>query len=163
MPTIRPATPADHEAIWQIFHAILATGDTYVLAPESTREEVLAYWFPPKGHVFVAEHDGRVVGSSLIKPNQPGLGDHVANGAFIVASETRGLGVGRMLGEHALREARRLGFRAMQFNFVVSTNTGAVELWKKLGFEIVGTLPHAFRHARLGEVDAYVMFRRLDD
>lgn len=109
----------------------------------------------------MAEADGRVVGTYVLKPNQPALGSHVANASFMVSPVARGSGVGRSMGEHSLAEARRLGFRAMQFNFVVSTNEAAVRLWQRLGFGIVGTLPGAFRHARLGFVDAYVMFQEL--
>jgi GNAT superfamily N-acetyltransferase len=142
---------------------VVAAGDTHAFAPNASREEVLGYWFQPSAQTWVAEHEGRIVGTYLIRPNQPGLGGHVANGGFAVAADARRLGVGRTMGEHALREARRLGFRAMQFNFVVSTNAPAVALWKQLGFSIVGTLPGAFRHAAQGFVDAYVMFRRLDE
>jgi ribosomal protein S18 acetylase RimI-like enzyme len=109
----------------------------------------------------VAESGGQVVGTYILKPNQPALGSHVANAAFMVSPAARGLGVGKRMGEHCLVEARRLGFRAMQFNFVVSTNEAAVRLWQQLGFEIIGTLPEAFRHSQRGFVDAYVMFRTL--
>ncbi len=160
---LRSATRADEDAIWKIFHAVIAAGDTYVFDPQMPREEALAYWFHAGTHPYVAENDGRVVGIYIVKPNQPGLGAHVANAAFMVAPEARGLGVGKCMAEHCLAEARRLGFRAMQFNFVVSTNEVAVRLWQQLGFRIVGTLPGAFRHAKLGFVDAYVMFRELDD
>jgi L-amino acid N-acyltransferase YncA len=163
MPSIRPATADDHEAIWTIFHAVIASGDTYVFDPQMPRGEALAYWFRADTHTYVAEHDGKVVGTYIVKPNQPALGSHVANAAFMVSPEARGLGIGRLMGDHSLAEAKRLGFRAMQFNFVVSTNEAAVRLWKQLGFEIVGTLPGAYRHARLGFVDAYVMFQRLDE
>jgi len=101
------------------------------------------------------------VGTYILKPNQPALGSHVANAAFMVLPAARGSGVGRRMGEHCLAEARRLEFRAMQFNFMVSTNEAAVRLWQQLGFQIVGTLPEAFRHSQLGFVDAYVMFRML--
>ena len=158
---IRPATDADHDAIWKIFHAVVATGDTYVFAPDTTREEALAYWFREDTHTYVAEQDGQVAGSYVLRPNWPGLGAHVSNASFIVSPNARGLGVGRAMGEHCLSEARRLGFRAMQFNFVVSTNEPAVHLWKGLGFKIVGTLPGAFRQAQKGYVDVYVMFRSL--
>jgi GNAT superfamily N-acetyltransferase len=167
MHTLRPATSADRDVIWAIMHPILAAGDTFVLDPQTPRDEALAYWFSPGGHTFVAEQEEgtgrRVVGAYLLKPNQPGLGSHVANAAFMVSPDARGLGVGRRMGEHCLDEARRLGFLSMQFNIVVSTNAPAVRLWKQLGFEIVGTLPQAFRHRTLGLVDAYVMFRHLDD
>ena len=160
---IRKATASDHDAVWRIFQAVVSGGDAYVFEAHMPREEALAYWFHPKTHTYVAEHEGRVVGSCILKANQPGRGSHVANGSYMVAPDTRGLGVGRAMGEHSIQEARRLGFRAIQFNIVVSTNEPAVKLWQKLGFAIVGTLPGAFRHARLGYVDAYVMYLTLDD
>ena len=160
--TIREASGRDGDAIWGIFHAVVAAGDTYVFDPEIPRDEALAYWFAPGTRTYVAEADGRVVGTYILKPNQPGLGAHVANAAFMVAPSARGLGVGRALGEHCLAEARRFGTRTMQFNFVVSTNAPAIRLWERLGFAIVGTLPGAFRHRTLGFVDAHVMFRSLE-
>lgn len=158
---IRPAEHSDGESIWEILRAVISAGDTYVFDPQMSREEGLRFWFQAGAHAYVAEREGAIVGSYILKPNQPGLGSHVANAAFIVSPVARGGGIGRQMGEHCLNEARRLGFRAMQFNFVVSTNDGAVSLWRKLGFEIVGTLPGAFRHAQHGYVDAYVMFRTL--
>ena len=158
---IRTATEADRDAIWDIFHEIVATGDTYAFDPKMSREEALAYWFRADTHTYVAEQGRQIVGTYILKPNQAGAGSHVANAAFMVASNTRGLGVGRKMAEHSLREARRLGFRAMQFNFVISTNTSAIHLWEQLGFKIVGTLPRAFRHPKEGYVDVYVMFRSL--
>ena len=159
---LRPANKADADAIWDIFHAVVAPGDTYVFTPDMSRAEALAYWFRSDTHTYVAESDGRMVGTYVLRPNQPGLGSHVANAAFMVSPSARGLGVGRRMGEHCLAEARRLGFRAMQFNFVVSTNQPAVHLWQQRGFAIVGTLPGAFRHTQHGFVDAYVMFRTLE-
>ena len=159
---IRPATQADEDAIWGIFHAVVAPGDTYAFDAQMPREEALAYWFRADTRTYVAVgEDGQVVGTYILKPNQPALGAHVANAAFMVSPAARGCGVGRRMGEHCLAEARRLGFRAMQFNFVVSTNEAAVRLWQQLGFEIVGTLPGAFRHAGRGFVDVYVMFQSL--
>ena len=158
---IRAATEADHDAIWDIFHAILAKGDTYAFDPKMSRNDALAYWFGAGTRTYVAENDGRVVGTYILKPNQAAAGSHVANAAFMVASAARGLQVGRKMGEHCLGEARRLGFRAMQFNFVVSTNTAAIHLWHELGFKITGTLPGAFRHPEKGYVDVYVMYRSL--
>jgi len=182
---IRQATEADHDAIWNIFHTVIAPGDTYAFDPKMSREEALAYWFRSDTYTYVAEqdrqsvgeavglprtaapsptveaHERDIVGTYILRPNQPALGSHVANAAFMVAPNARGLGIGREMGEHCLSEARRLGFRAMQFNFVVSTNEGAIRLWKQLGFEIVGTLPGAFRHPQKGYVDVYVMFRSL--
>ena len=160
---IRQATEADHGGIWNIFHAVITPGDTYALDPQMPREEGLAYWFRADTHTYVTENDGRVVGTYILRPNQPALGSHVANAAFMVAPAARGQGIGRAMGEHCLSEARRLGFRAMQFNFVVSTNEGAIRLWKQLGFKIVGTLPSAFRHPQNGYVDVYIMFRSLEE
>lgn len=163
VPSVREATAADRDAIWAIFHAVVATGDTYVFDPGIARDDALAYWLDPAARCYVAEHDGNVVGTYIVRPNQRDLGAHVANAAFMVAPAARGLHVGRALGEHCLREAQRLGYRAMLFNFVVSTNEPAIRLWRQLGFAVVGTLPGAFRHPQKGYVDAYVMFRSLVD
>jgi L-amino acid N-acyltransferase YncA len=160
---IRPATEADCDAIWKIFHEVIAPGDTYVFVPDTSREDALAYWFQSGNQAYVADQDRHVVGTYILKANRPDLGSHVANASFMVAPAARGQGVGRAMGEHCLAEARRIGFRAMQFNFVVSTNESAIRLWKQLGFEIVGTLPGAFRHPKNGFVDVYVMFRSLID
>jgi ribosomal protein S18 acetylase RimI-like enzyme len=123
-----------------------------------SRGEALAYWFRSDTRTYVAENDGRVVGTCILRPNQSGPGSHVANAGFMVVSNAQGSGVGRAMAEQCLNEARRMGFRAMQFNFVVSTNTAAIHLWKRLGFEIVGTLPGAFRHPEKGYVDVYIMY-----
>lgn len=160
--TIRPANDRDRDAIWEMFRATVAPGDAFVYDPNTPREEAEAYWFADGTGTYVAERDGKILGSYILRANRPGLGDHVANAGFMVDPEARGLGVGGAMGEHALDEARRLGYRAMQFNFVISTNESAVHLWQRLGFQIVGTLPGAFRHARKGFVDAYVMFRSLE-
>jgi L-amino acid N-acyltransferase YncA len=158
---IRAATETDRDSIWNIFHRVVAAGDTYAFEPSISREEALACWCRADTRTFVAENNGRVVGTYILRANQSGPGSHVANAAFMVEQGARGLGVGRKMGEHCLSEARRLGFRAMQFNFVVSTNTPAIHLWQELGFKIVGTLPGAFHHPRAGYVDVYVMFRSL--
>ena len=158
---IRPAINADHDAIWTIFHEIVAAGDTYAFDPQMPREKALAYWFRADTHTYIAERNAGVVGTYILRPNQSGPGSHVANAAFMVARDAEGAGVARRMGEHCLNEARRMGFRAMQFNFVVSTNTRAIHLWKQLGFKIVGTLSGAFRHPEKGYVDVYVMYRSL--
>jgi L-amino acid N-acyltransferase YncA len=160
---IRLATEADRDAIWEIFHDVIAPGDTYAFDPQMSRQDAVAYWFRSDTHTYVAEQDRHVVGTYILRPNQSGGGSHVANAAFMVALKARGRRIGRAMGEHCLREARRLGFRAMQFNFVVSTNEGAIRLWKQLGFEIVGTLPGAFRDPEKGYVDVYIMFRSLTE
>ena len=161
--TIREATDRDRDAIWDIFRATVAPGDSFVYDPNTPREEAMAYWFANGTRTYVAEDDGKIVGSYILRPNRPGLGNHVANAGFMVDPAARRSGIGRIMGEHALDEARRLGYRAMQFNFVISTNESAVRLWQRLGFKIVGTLPDAFRHSKKGLVDAYVMFRSLED
>jgi len=160
---IRSASDSDRDAIWEIFREVIADGETYPIDPNIPREDALAYWFKHSAHVCVAETDQKIVGSYTLHPNQAGGGAHVANAAFIVAKEARGQGIGRAMGQHCLNEARRLGFKAMQFNFVVSTNESAVKLWQDLGMKIVGTLPGAFRHPQKGYVDVYVMFRPLEN
>lgn len=160
-PLIRPATETDADAIWDIFHAVVAPGDTYAFAPDTDRDEALKIMMTVPLATYVAELDGTVAGTFYLKPNQPGSGDHVCNAGFMVAPRARRRGLGRAMGEHALVAARSLGFDAMVFNFVVSTNSGAVALWQSLGFAIVGTVPGAFRHAHRGLTDAYVMHRAL--
>ena len=158
---IRPAETADWPRLWPIFHAIVRAGDTYSFAPDTSEAEARRFWMEPPAMPFLALAQDTVVGTYLLKPNQPGLGSHVANAGFMVAPGYSGLGVGRAMGEHALAEARRRGFSAMQFNYVVASNEGAVALWKSLGFAIVGTIPLAFRHATNGPTDVYVMHRFL--
>ena len=159
---VRPATNADRDAIWEIFREIIAAGETYPMEPNIPREQALAYWFKHNAHVCVAESENGIVGSYTLHQNQAAGGAHVANAAFIVPASARGKGIGRAMGEHCLKEAHRLGFRAMQFNFVVSTNESAVKLWQSLGMKIVGTLPGAFRHPEKGYVDVYVMFQSFE-
>lgn len=181
---IRAAIEADRNAVWNIFHQIVAAGDTYAFDPKISREEALAYWFQANTHTYVAEIDREtvgeadsfpatatpstaemkervIVGTYILRPNQAGGGSHVANAAFMVALDAQGTGVGRRMAEHCLSEARRMGFRAMQFNFVVSTNAPAIHLWEQLGFKIVGVLPGAFHHPEKGYVDVCVMYRSL--
>lgn len=159
--TIRPATHDDAEAIFRIFHAVVAGGDTYTFLPDTPRDQAVDYFLGPGISSWVIEEDGRVIGVYKMIPNHGGSGAHVANASFMVDPAAHGKGAGRAMGEHCLDQARQAGYEAMQFNFVVSTNTAAVALWKKLGFAIVGTLPKAYRHSRLGYVDAYVMHRFL--
>ena len=157
--TLRPATNSDRDAIWEIFREVIAAGETYPVDQDIPREWALAYWFKHNAHVCVAENESGIVGSYTLHQNQAAGGSHVANAAFIVGKNARGQGIGRAMGEHCLNEARRLGFRAMQFNFVVSTNESAVKLWQSLGMKIVGTLPRAFKHPARGYVDVYVMYQ----
>ena len=159
---IRPAIDADRDAIWNIFHEIVAAGDTYALDPNISREDALAYWLVLGTHAYVAEQPAiGIAGTYILRPNQSGGGSHVANAGFMVSASAREQGLGRAMAEHCLSEARRLGFRAMQFNYVISTNIAAIRLWQDFGFEIVGTLASAFRHPDKGYVDVYVMYRSL--
>jgi len=158
---IRPAELHDHDTIWEIFRAVVATGDTYTFPPNISREDALSNWLGEDFYTYVAVVDYELVGTYFIKANQPGLGSHVANAGYMVSPKTQSRGVGNAMAGHSLEEARKMGFAAMQFNFVVSTNERAIELWKRMGFDIVGTLPNAFNHTELGFVDAYVMFREL--
>jgi L-amino acid N-acyltransferase YncA len=158
---IRLAIDKDYDAVWHIFHQVVAPGDTYAIDPAISREDAFDYWFRSDTRTYVAELDGRVAGTYTLRPNRAGGGGHVSNASFMVDPAVRAQGVGRAMAEHSLDEARRLGYRAMQFNFVASTNEHAVRLWQTLEFRIVGTLPGAFRHPEKGFVDAYVMFREL--
>lgn len=160
---IRPATGADDDAIWPILEPVIRAGETYALPPDMTREAALAYWTSPMHRSFVAIGAGEVVGTYYLRPNQAGGGSHVANCGYMTAPWATGRGTARAMGLHSLRLAREAGFRAMQFNFVVSTNEPAIRLWRALGFEVVGRLPGAFRHPSRGFVDAFVMFRTIAD
>lgn len=158
---IRPATDADRPAVLGIVAPVLAAGETYAIARDLDDAGMLAYWFAPTHEVFVAEDDGAVLGTYYLMANQAGGGAHVANCGYMTAPGAQGKGIARAMCEHSLARARERGFRAMQFNHVVSTNSRAVALWQKLGFTIVGTLPLAFNHPVHGYVDSYVMFRAL--
>lgn len=178
MVTIRPAISADFEAIWSIFYPIIQAGDSYVFLEESSISEAWSYWLGPGVRCFVAEMPIEsttpsmggappapvmtVVGMYRLVANQRGRGRHVANASVMVAPAAQRRGVGLALGRHAIAEATAQGYRAMQFNFVVSTNHAAIALWQQLGFTIVGTLPLAFAHRQLGLVDAHIMYRLLD-
>lgn len=158
---IRPYTESDKPQIWEIIKAVITGGDTYVFAPDSTQEEMLAYWCSAEKWTYVAVLDDRIVGTFFLKANQPGLGSHVGNAGYMVAPEGKGKRVGRTMAEFSLDEARRLGFKSMQFNFVVKSNEVAVKLWKDVGFEIIGEIPEAFQHTQNGLTNAYIMYRKL--
>jgi L-amino acid N-acyltransferase YncA len=160
---IRPADDRDHKAIWAILEPIIRTGETYALPPDMTAADALAYWCGPGHSVFVAEQDGQIIGTYYLRANQQGGGAHVANCGYMSDPSARGRGVGRAMAEHSLVEAKTRGFRAIQFNFVVSSNEGAIRLWHGLGFSTLCRLLGAFRHPRLGFVDALVMYRELTD
>ena len=157
---IRAASlPADADAIWAIIEPTIRAGETYTLPRDMPRAEALDYWFAPRHEVFVAELDCKILGTYFLQANQLGGGSHVANCGYITAPSATGRGVARAMCAHSLGHARLRGFRAMQFNFVVSTNERAVALWQSFGFEIVGRLPAAFHHPTAGYVDALVMYR----
>jgi ribosomal protein S18 acetylase RimI-like enzyme len=158
---MRSARRDDDEAIWQTLEPMLRAGESYTLPRDMSREDALAYWFSPGHEVFVAEEDGSLLGTYFLRANQRGGGAHVANCGYVTAQQAMGRGVARAMCLHSLEVARQRGFRAMQFNFVVSTNERAVRLWEALGFATVGLLPGAFLHPAHGYVDALVMYRAL--
>jgi|SRR4051794_19886191 ribosomal protein S18 acetylase RimI-like enzyme len=157
----RAATRDDDDAIWQVIEPAFRAGDSYPLPRDISRNDALAYWHTPGHAVFVAEDAREVVGTYYLRANQRGGGGHVANCGYIVAPSAMRRGIARAMGAHSLAEAKKRGFRAMQFNFVIGSNERAVRLWQDLGFEIVGRLPGAYQHPQLGPVDAFVMFRQL--
>lgn len=158
---IREIGPDEFRLVWPIFQAVVAGGDVFAQSPGTSFDEAQRTWCAPPTRAFVAERDGSVVGSYMLRPNQPGLGAHVGNAGYIVAPAERKQGIARALCEHSLKTAAEAGFTAMQFNFVVATNESAIHLWTSLGFATVGRIPGAFRHAKLGLVDALIMHRGL--
>lgn len=158
---IRRATPDDWPALWTIVAQVIAGGDTYMLAPETPESEAQAYWMAPNCRTYVATMGDDVVGTYSLRTNFPGLGAHVSNAGYMVRPGLFGHSIGAKMCEHSLAEARNLGYTAMQFNAVVSTNTRAVALWQRMGFNIVGTVPGAFNHRTQGLVDIYIMHRFL--
>ncbi len=159
--SIRQAGAGDGDAVWRIMEPIIRAGETYALPRDMTKADALAHWFAPDRTVFVAEEQGRILGTFYLRANRPGPGAHIANAGFMVAGEAGGRGLGQTLCDHALAEAKTAGFRAMQFNFVVASNERAVRLWQRMGFAVVGRVPQAFDHPEFGLVDALVMFRDL--
>lgn len=158
---IRAATRADDDSIWSVLEPIIRAGETYALPRDGKRDDVLSFWYLAGHDVFVADDDGTIVGTYFICPNQRGPGAHVANAGYATAEAAQGKGVARTMCEHSLAYAREKGFRAMQYNLVVASNTRAIALWERMGFAIVGTLPGAFAHPKLGFVDAHVMYQSL--
>jgi GNAT superfamily N-acetyltransferase len=158
---IRAAQEADRAAVWTMLEPVFRAGDTYAIDADIAAEDALAYWFGPERHVFVAEYDAVILGTYYMVRNQKGGGSDVCNCGYVTAQAARGRGVARAMLAHSLDTAQRLGFRAMQYNFVVSTNMRAVDTWLQAGFEIVGRLPGAFQHPEQGYVDALVMYRSL--
>lgn len=158
---LRQATDADFAQIWPIVHEIVAAGTTYAIDRETDEAGARRIWMDAPQETWVAVDGDTVVGTYYIKPNQAGGGAHVCNCGYMVASNAQGRGIARMMCEQSQVRAKEIGFRAMQFNFVLTTNVGAIGLWKKLGFDEVGRLPKAFEHPNAGYVDALVMFKAL--
>ena len=158
---IRPARPEDAAAIWSIIGPTIRAGETYTLDPQMSEADALVYWLGPDKETFVAEEHGAILGTYFMRPNQAGGGAHVCNCGYMTSAAATGRGIARLMCQHSLHHARARGYRAMQFNFVVSANERAVRLWESLGFKIVGRLPLAFRHPTRGYVDALVMFQSL--
>lgn len=154
---IRAASELDYDAIWAMLEPVIRAGETYTLPRDMSRDSALAYWFAPDHEVFVADE----VGTYFLQANQRGGGEHVANCGYVTATHATGRGIARAMCAHSLERARERGFRAMQFNFVVSTNVRAVRLWESMGFATVGRLPQAFLHPTHGYVDALVMYQLL--
>lgn len=158
---LRPAHPEDAASIWRIIEPVIRAGETYALPRDLSPEHALAYWLGADRETFVVDDQEPLRGTYYLRPNQLGGGAHVANCGYVTAAKATGLGVARAMCEDSLERARQRGFRAMQFNLVVSTNKRAVRLWQQLGFAAIGTLPGAFVHPTYGDVDALVMYRRL--
>ena len=160
---IRPMTPDDFDRFWPTFQAIVQARETYAFDPALSFEQARQLWLELPLHTLLAEEDGELLGSYYLKPNAAGPGAHVGNCGYMVCEQARGRGVARLMCEHSQKLARQEGFLALQFNSVVATNAVAVALWHKLGFETVGRLPKAYRHARLGLVDCLVMYKWLGE
>ena len=158
---IRLALESDHAEIWKILEPVVRAGETYTLPRDLSESDALAYWFQPSHEDFLAEDGGKILGTYFLQANQHGGGSHVANCGYVTAPWATGRGVARAMCSHSLEHAKSRGFRAMQFNFVVSTNERALRLWLSLGFRIVGCLPGAFLHPSAGFVDAFILFRSL--
>ena len=162
MADIKKFDKTDWPGVWSIIEPVFRSGETYVYSPDISEEDAYKVWIDLPEETFIAvDEQNNIVGTYYIKPNQPGLGSHVCNCGYIVSADARNRGIASDMCIHSQQEALRRGYLAMQFNLVVSTNEDAVKLWEKLGFEIVGTLPKAFKHCKSGYVDAFVMFKQL--
>jgi ribosomal protein S18 acetylase RimI-like enzyme len=158
---IRRYEAHDRAGVWRVMEPHVRAGETYAYPRDWSEDEFIAYWCGSGHDVFVAVEGGEVVGTYFVQANQRGGGAHVANAGYATGTWALGKGVAHAMCLHSLEHARARGFRAMQFNIVVSTNERAVRLWERCGFAIVGRLPGAFAHPTLGDVDALVMFRTL--
>lgn len=158
---IREASEKDFNDIWPIFHEVVSAGETYAFPEDTSKDQAINIWINTPRKTFVAEENGNILATYYIKTNQAGPGSHVCNCGYMVSSKARGKGLATAMCEHSQQTAKELGYKAMQFNFVASTNEGAIRLWTKLGFETVGNLPKAFNHPAKGYVDALVMYKWL--
>lgn len=168
---IRKATKSDIPQVWKIIKSVISRGDSYTFASDSPREKLLGFWFAKDKETYVAVlsepeaaatgSTSKIIGTFFIKANQPDLGSHICNAGYMVAPEAKGKGIGRKMAEFSLLEAKKAGYQAMQFNFVVKSNEIAVKLWLALGFEIIGEIPEAFQHQELGLTNALIMYRKL--
>lgn len=158
---IRKAASADYDALWAILEPVIRAGETYDFPRDTTREAALAAWLDVENSCYVAGDEGRILGTYVLHPNRKGAGSHVANCGYMTATDAHGRGIASAMCRHSLDEARKAGFRAMQFNFVIASNHRAVALWQRMGFQVVGRVPDAFLHPTLGYTDALVMYQKL--
>lgn len=159
--SFRKANPTDEPLLLDLIQPIIRKGGTYVFYTDSSREKMMSYWLNKDKQTYVVEWEGAVVGTLYLKANQPDLGDHICNAGFMVSLDHGGKGFGRSMGEFALAEAKKLGYQAMQFNFVIESNINAVKLWRNLGFQEIGKIPEAYRHPELGLIPALILYRKL--
>lgn len=158
---VRKAILGDYDEIWNIIKEVISTADTYVFAPDSSKEKMLRFWCGEDKYTYVALIDNEIVGTFFIKSNQPDLGSHIANAGYMTSPIASGRGIGKEMAQFSIVEAKRLGYKAMQFNIVIKSNERAISLWKKLGFEIIGEIPEAFNHKQHGLTNAYIMYLKL--
>lgn len=160
---IRQASAQDFDAIWPIFHEIVKAGETYAFATNTSKEEAFRLWMSTPRVTYVVVDENQILATYYLKTNQAGPGEHVCNCGYMVSSMARGRGLATLMCEHSQKVAKELNYKAMQFNFVASSNIGAIRLWERLGFDIVGRLPKAFKHPQQGFIDALLMFKWLED
>jgi len=158
---VRLVSAKDHSKLWNIIEAVIRGGETYVFYPDSGKEKMMDYWLAPEKRTYVVESMGEMAATFTLKPNMPDRGSHIANASYMVHPDFTGKGIGEFIGRYSKEEARRLGYEAMQFNIVIKSNERAVNLWKKIGFRIIGEIPNAFKHPRQGPTNAYIMYCEL--
>ena len=159
---IRKALANDFDTVWEIFSKVIKTADTYVFNPNTPKSDLKKHWFADYMETYVIEEDGFVLGTYIIKPNQIDLGSHIANCSYMIHPDAQGKGFGKKLCAHSIDRAKQVGYEGIQFNIVVSSNTEAVKLWEKFGFNIIGTTPKGFRHSNLGLIDTYIMYKTIE-